>query len=136
MNELSLDPGYLRNLILKVRALMAKEENVAPNTGGNATDDATPQALQEWPGDLSREELVEEFEGLNVDQKNELVALMWIGRGDREPDEWAETLQLAEQRHEGPTIDYLLGIPLVADYWVLGLEKLGHGSRVLEAGEY
>jgi len=136
MNELSIEPGYLRILILKVRALLAKEENVMPETGGNPSDDASPEALQDWPGDLTREEIVEEFEGLNQDQHCELVALMWIGRGDAEPQEWADTLELANQRREGPTVDYLLGHPLVADYWVIGLEKLGHGSRVLEAGEY
>lgn len=136
MNELTIEPGYLRILIFKVRALMAKGATVMPETGGNPSDDAAPEALQELPGDLTREEIVEEFEGLNQDQRQELVALMWIGRGDAEPQEWAETLQLAGQRREGPTVDYLLGHPLVADYWVIGLDKLGHGSRVLEAGEY
>ena len=136
MNELSIDPGYLRSLILKVRALMAQEETVIPDDGDNATDDPGAFALQETPGDLTREELLEEFEGLNDDQQAELVALMWIGRGDAEAESWEETVQLARDRHETETGDYLLGHPLVADYWAEGLDKLGHGSSVIEDGEY
>ncbi len=136
MNELTIDPAYLRNLIIKVRAIMAKEAADIPDVGGNASDDEIPVTLQEIPGDLSIEELREEFEGLNVDQKNELVALMWLGRGDVEPQEWKNTVDLARQRREVATIDYLLDHPLLADYWALGLERLGHGASVLEKGEY
>jgi len=136
MDELTIEPGYLRNLILRIRALMVKEDTVMPDTGGNATDDAGPEALQETPGDLNREEILEEFEGLNDDQRAELVALMWIGRGDADAGSWGETLQLARDRREGDTAEYLLGHPLVADYWAEGLDKLGHGSNVLEEGKY
>ena len=31
-------------------------------------------------------------------QQAELVALMWLGRGDEEPEEWVELLKLAEER--------------------------------------
>jgi len=77
-----------------------------------------------------------ELESLNEDQRTELVALMWVGRGDAEAEDWDEMLQLAAERQEGPAADYLLRHPLVADYWAEGLDKLGHGSRVLDAGEY
>lgn len=136
MDELTIEPGYLRSLILRIRALMAKEDTVIPDDGGNATDDAGPEALQETPGDLNREEILEEFEGLNEDELLELVALMWVGRGDADVESWAETLELARDRREGDTAEYLLGHPLVADYWAEGLDKLGHGSSVLEEGEY
>lgn len=136
MNELTIAPGYLRSLILRIRALMAKEATVMPDVGGNAVDDAGPKTLQEIPGDLTREELLEEFEGLDDDKLAELVALMWIGRGDADAESWEETLQLARDRREGSTGEYLLGHPLVADYWAEGLDKLGHGSSVLEKGEY
>ena len=60
MDELTIEPGYLRSLILRIRALMAKEDTVIPDDGGNATDDAGPGALQETAGDLNREEILEE----------------------------------------------------------------------------
>jgi len=95
---------------------MAKEDTVMPDTGGNAADDAGPEALQETPGDLNREEILEEFEGLNDDELAELVALMWLGRGDSDAESWEETLQLVRDRQKGDTGEYLLGHPLVADY--------------------
>lgn len=137
MNELSIEPDYLRNLILKVRGLMARELTVTPDSGSNPIDDdLSADALQDTPGDLSRDEILAEFEGLNASQKAELVALMWLGRGDAEPEEWQDTVRLARERREGSTAEYLLDHPLLADYWTTGLEKLGHGSAMLEWGEY
>ena len=135
MSKLTLNPEYVATLVLKVRALMAREGLVTPDTGGNPTDDEVPATLQEIEDDLSREEVVEEIEGLSRLQQSELVALMWLGRGDSEPEEWGESLQLADERREVPTSQYLLDHPLVADYWAEGLDKLGYGSMVQGVGE-
>lgn len=117
-------------LILKVRAIMVKEGVVTPETGGNPTDDEVPESLQDQPDDLSREEVIEEIKGLSPSQQSELVALMWIGRGDGEPEEWAELVKLAGERREVPTEQYLLDHPLVADDWAEALDKLGYGGMV------
>lgn len=130
MDELTINTDYLRMLILKVRALMAKEETATPEPGGNPSDDEVPETLQELPEDLSREEVVEEIDGLSPTHQAELVALMWIGRGDGEPEEWTEFLKLADERREVPTNQYLLDHPLVADYWAEGLDRLGYGGMV------
>ncbi|MHA1165509.1 MAG: DUF3775 domain-containing protein [Alphaproteobacteria bacterium] len=135
MDELTINPAFLRMLVIKVRAFMAKEGLVTPDTGGNPTDDEGPETLQDIPGDLSREEVIEEIDGLNQTQQAELVALMWVGRGDAEPEEWAELLKLAEERREVPASQYLLDHPLVADYWADALDKLGYGSMVEGVGE-
>ena len=119
-------------LILKVRAVMAKEETDTPDPGGNPTDDEIPATMQELPDDLSREEVVEEIQGLDPDKQAELVALMWLGRGDGDPQEWQAMVANAVSRREIPTEDYLLGYPLVADYWADGLERLGYDSMVRE----
>jgi len=130
MNELTINPAYLRMLVIKVRAIMASDDVVTPETGDNSIDDEISESLQERPDDLSREEVVEEIDGLGLSQQAELVALMWIGRGDGEPQEWADLLKLAEERREVPTAQYLLDHPLVADFWADGLDKLGYGSMV------
>jgi len=54
-----------------------------------------------------------------------LVALMSIGRGDAEPLEREETVELARDRKQGPTPRYLLGHPLVAEHWEEGAAGLG-----------
>ncbi|MGH6824459.1 hypothetical protein [Methyloceanibacter sp.] len=65
MAELSIDPDYLRHLIVKVRSFMAKEDTDLPNDGSNPIDDDIPLgALQDEEGDLSREEVIEEIQGL------------------------------------------------------------------------
>jgi hypothetical protein len=65
MAELSIDPDYLRMLIVQVRDLMAKVPPELPDDGSNPTDDRAPPAdLQDEEGDLTREEIVEEIRGL------------------------------------------------------------------------
>lgn len=122
--EFSIIPDYLSRLILKVRAIQAREAPV-DGAGSNPTDDNMIDTLQETPGDLSRAEVHEEIEGLDDRQKAELVALLWVGRGDAEPGDWEETVELARERRTGPTSTYLLGQPLVAEHWADGADRIG-----------
>lgn len=131
MAELSIDPQYLWTLIVKVRAVMGKEGTVAPDEASNFTDDdAPPESLQVEPGDLTREELVAELRGLSPLEQAELVALLWVGREDAEVEEWDATVERASERRETPTESYLLDHPLLAEYWLEGLTKLGYGGLV------
>lgn len=105
MAELSIDPDYLRRLIVKVRSFMAKEETDIPDNGSNPIDDEIPLgALQDEEGDLSREEVIEEIQGLTPRQRAELVALMWLGRGDAEPEEWNDIVARSAARCRPKTI--------------------------------
>ena len=57
MATLSVDPDYLRRLVVKIRAFMGKEATELPDEGSNPTDDEMPSsALQDEADDLSREE--------------------------------------------------------------------------------
>ena len=129
MATLSIDPGYLRRLVVKVRSFMGKEATEVPDEGSNPTDDAMPSsALQDEGDDLSREEVVEEIRGLEPRQQAELVALMWLGRDEGAPEEFEGLVRLALERREIPTEDYLLDHPLVAEHWLEGMERLGLGG--------
>jgi hypothetical protein len=55
-----------------------------------------------------------------------VVAVMWVGRGDYEPDEWEEVLQQAEEQSTPWTADYLIAHPLLPHYLAEGLEALGY----------
>lgn len=133
MAELSIDPDYLRHLIVKVRSFMAKEETDLPDDGSNPIDDEMPPgALQDEEGDLSREEVIEEIQGLTPRQRAELVALMWLGRGDGEPEEWNDLVARAFERREVPTENYLLDHPLLAEHWLDGMERLNLGGLVAD----
>jgi hypothetical protein len=115
---------------------MAQEELVSPDSGSNPTDDERAATLQEDPDNALRDELVGEIDDLEPDQQAELVALMWVGRGDMEPEEWEEALELAAERSNGSSAEYLLSHPHVADYWDEGLDRLFDGSDLVETGEY
>jgi hypothetical protein len=129
MATLSIDPDYLRRLVVKVRSFMGKEATELPDEGSNPTDDELPSsALQDEEEDLSREEVVEEIRGLEARQQAELVALMWLGRDEGAPEEFEGLVRLALERREVPTEDYLLDHPLVAEHWLEGMERLGLGG--------
>jgi hypothetical protein len=108
---------------------MGKEATELPDEGSNPTDDELPSsALQDEEEDLSREEVVEEIRGLEARQQAELVALMWLGRDEGDPEEFEGLVRLALERREVPTEDYLLDHPLVTEHWLEGMERLGLGG--------
>ena len=136
MEELDLNPELLQELIFKLRAVMAQEALVSPDSGSNPTDDEGPATLQEDDADLTRAELETLIDDLEPDQQAQLVALMWLGRGDVEAEEFGEALTLAAERHEGATAAYLLAHPHVADYLDEGVDRLMGGTALMEDGEY
>lgn len=63
--------------------------------------------------------------GLNVDEKINLVALMWVGRESFDATEFEEAKATARAEATAPTEEYLSGIPLLSDYLEAGLEAMG-----------
>ncbi|WP_415182855.1 DUF3775 domain-containing protein [Phaeovulum sp.] len=77
------------------------------------------------PGTGHEAELRNFIEALNDDEKANLVAVMWIGRETYDAEELAEAIATAKAEATVPTEDYLLGIPMLADYLEDGLDALG-----------
>ena len=65
------------------------------------------------------------LEGLNEEELQSLVAVMWIGRGSFDAEDLVEALETAAQEATTPTADYLIGTPHFADHLEAGLEALG-----------
>ena len=124
MAALPFDSARIEELVVRLNAVMAKEGIVTPDPGGNAPDDEMAVTLQKTEGDLSRDEITQEIESMNDVQKDALVALFWIGRGDAERPEWEATKSLAQPQHEGLVSRYLLGKPMVEEYLTKGLQKV------------
>lgn len=82
------------------------------------------------PGDLRDAELRGEIDALDDDHRHEIVALLWVGRGDFVEAEWPEAVRLAAERDVGPTSEYLLSHAQSADHIAAGLEELGHDHLV------
>ena len=77
------------------------------------------------PGSGQGRELRAFIEALNEDEKAALTAVMWIGRETFEAAEFDEAFNTARAEATAPTEDYLLGVPMLADYLEDGLNALG-----------
>ena len=62
---------------------------------------------------------------LNDDQVAELLALVWLGRGDFDKDTWGEALAEAQVTRNERAVRYLVGTPLLGDLIEEGLAQLG-----------
>ena len=115
---MALLPGdnvKISELVLRINAVTAREGVVTPRPWLFASDDELPETLQETKGDLSRGEITQEIERMNVEQKDALVALFWIGCGDAEPLEKEATKTLARQHHHGLVSRVMKSKPMPID---------------------
>ena len=103
-------------------------------TASDPTDDGEPVILTD-AADSIRGELVEFIRDLDVDEAAALVALAWIGRGDYEADDWENAVNAADERREGPTWKYLIGMALLPDYLQDALSAFGRWCEEFERGE-
>lgn len=136
VNELTVEPGYLRRRICKIRATTVGDPDTPRDARDNADEGGHHITLnEEVDTDASREELAEEIGGMDPEPQIELVALMWVGRGDFGQQERDEALAPATERADTPTSRYLLLHPMAADDPASGLEELGH-DHILQDGAY
>lgn len=123
---LTIEPDKVCRIILKARALGAKEQAVEEDPASNMAEDEMLEVLTDAVDDATEEEVTEFINGLNVDEQCELVALAWIGRGSFLKEEWREALREARHAHNDRTAEYLLQMPLLGDYLADGLAEFGH----------
>jgi hypothetical protein len=125
--QLDIPTDKLGFIILKAREFDVKESDSDPDEGSNATDDDNMDVLVDKPDDPVREELLGAIRELSEDERVQLVALAWLGRGTYDLSEWRTALDTARSEHRKRTAEYLLGLPLLGDYLEDGLSLLGDG---------
>jgi hypothetical protein len=96
-----------------------------PDSGSNASDDCNLSVLEDHPDDPTRQELRTFINSLTEDEQIDLVALVWLGRGDGDVTEWYDMREEAERLHNNRTAQYLMGKPMLADHLQEGLSELG-----------
>ncbi|MCU9838907.1 MULTISPECIES: DUF3775 domain-containing protein [Ruegeria] len=69
---------------------------------------------------------------MSEDEQAELVAIMWIGRGSFEAEEFEEAIATARAEATTPCADYLLGSPHLPDHLENGLDALGISAEDVE----
>lgn len=131
---LEISPEKIAHVIVKVRELDAKVASWEEPDSGQFDEDDADSILEERAGDATRSEAEEFIALLNEDEKVHLVAVAWVGRGTYSAEEFSEAVETARAEQTNPTEQYLLGIPLLADYLEEGLEKLGYSIEDVEKG--
>lgn len=126
---LDISPEIVCAVIAKAREFHAKEAVVIPEEPANPSGDWAAQVLADHADDLTYREVQQTVDGLEPDQQTNLVALMWIGRGDFEADEWEAALAQARRMWTPHTAEYLLARPMVADHLEEGLLALGYSCE-------
>lgn len=126
----------LRISVEKVCALIEAARELAgkvPSTAGDRTttgDDSKLATIDEPEGigedeDARRRETVEFIAGLNVEEQTDLLALIWLGRGDYDISEWDEAVAEAEARIAARDPDYMIGDAALPEYLGDGVEAFG-----------
>lgn len=79
------------------------------------------------------EALISAVNVLNVDAQRDLLALMWVGRGDYPAEDWATARHQAADIADMHLAKYLSETPLASTYLIEGLSQMGYCTDDYEA---
>jgi Protein of unknown function (DUF3775) len=132
---LALPLERLGYIIAKAREFDA-EVPIDPDaaTGSDPADDDEREVLLDTPDNPTEQELRDAIDSLSPAERQELLALMWLGRGDYDADSWPEALRQAGETADANLTDYLMGTPLLGDYLEEGAATLGLSLGDFEQG--
>jgi hypothetical protein len=122
---LTIPLKMLAFIIEKAREFDAEVPADEADLGSDAVDDGASEILLDTPDNTTEEELHDAIDGLNTDEQEELLALLWIGRGDFTAEEWPAALAEARKARTRSEADYLIGTPLMSDYLEEAVASLG-----------
>jgi hypothetical protein len=126
---LNVNPETICFIIAKARQFHAKEEVTIPEIPNSPAEDWARQVLADHSDDPCFQEIRATIFDLEPDQMIELVALMWLGRGDAELEEWDSLLRDVGSEINRNTPEYLMAHPHVADYLTEGLIQHGYSCN-------
>ncbi len=121
----------------KVFFIISKSRQSDSEAGGggiirDSGDDDMSYGRRGRGEDTDRSELAGFIRDLNEDEQIDLVALMWLGRGDGELRNWRELRAQAAQAHNKRTASYLIGTPMLADYLEEAMSQFGKSFEEFE----
>lgn len=121
-------------LIVKAREFDVKVDVEESDPGVSPPDSDTTEVLQDYADDPTLQEIKTFVDDLNEDEQIDLVALMWLGRGDFDTSEWddARVEAIRARDEHGHTAEYLLGAPLLGDYLEEALSQFGESCKDIQ----
>ena len=134
MPTLSVSSEQVCYLIIKMREFDVQDVATDPGDASNESDDRTVSVLEDHADNPVVQEIQGAIETMPDDEQADLVALMQLGRGDRDIDEWEALHNEAQREYIDQTAAYLLGQPLASDYLEEGLTQFGFSCAEFERG--
>ena len=119
--KLSISMDKVCFLIAKAEEFDAKDVVTESDPGSNPSDDAMIGVLEDHKDDPVVAELVGFIHAMSEDEQIDLVTLAWVGRGDGTLADWDDLRAEAARTHNRRTPQYLLGMPLLANFLAEGL---------------
>lgn len=129
-DELMISPENAFFIIVKAREFDEQVAPSDPDSGSNPTDDRAVDVLEEQADNPVEQELRAALASLNIDERLDLLALDWLGRGDFAS--FLEARKAAKELSEVHVSRYLLGTPKLGDYIEEGLSQLGYSLEDFE----
>jgi hypothetical protein len=122
---IALPVQKLAFIIEKAREFDAMIDDDDPDTGSNPADDKGISILEATPDNPAEDELTAALANLNDDELTELLAVLWVGRGDYDRENWREAMRQAREAKNKRIVSYLVGTPMLGDLIEEGLAELG-----------
>lgn len=132
---MDLAPDTVTEIVLRLKAVEVKEGATDPDSGSNPIDDGATDVLVAGTDDATESEVRSMIRGLNDDERAELLALLYVGRGDMDAQDWDGAVAFAREREaagEG-AVKELLRSPDAGNLLEEGLEALGITPDLPEA---
>lgn len=126
---LNVSSDTVCRLIRLAQEFHAQEEVTFPEDPGNPSGDWAVQMLASHSDDATFQEFQTIIRDCDPDQQQEIVALLWLGRGDFSEDEWDAAVETAGDSWNSRTAEYLMTHPLLPDYLAEGLNLLGYSCE-------
>ena len=126
--NLSISPEKVFFIVTK--AHQSEMEASQPDLIADLEDDDVGEGRVGKDTDLT--ELSGFISELNVDEQIDLVALVWLGRGDGDLDSFPDLRSQAADAHNNRTAAYLLGTPMFADYLEEAMSAFGLSAEDFE----
>jgi hypothetical protein len=128
--NLSISPEKVFFIVAKAR--QSDLNAVGSELASDLNDDDVGHGIEDHSRDTDRSELSGFIRGLNVDEQIDLVALMWLGRGDGDLDNWRDLRAEASRAHNSRTASYLIGTPMLGDYLEEAMSQFGKSFEDFE----
>lgn len=127
---LNVNPQTVCFVIARAKEFQSDGTPFGPDEVSLENSEWLDETLQEYASeDTSYQEVKAIIDDLDPDQQVTLIALMWLGRGDYDVEDWDSAYADAADSLSPQTAEYLMATPLVADYLEEGLTLLGYSCE-------